>query len=223
MGKCIDCGKSGVFLKLYDGRCANCSAAYVEKQIDQEKEERRKKDAEKLAQVNRAKAAQEAARAAEYEAWKHEQSLLLEFHVAGISYYERNVLSLAEDNPDYLYTKKELCDLAMTDEKIYRYSFHPATVVLQKEPDNLYDDQAIKVLVDGQQVGHVPRSHTKIINRVIDENNLDHVNAILSGGDYKIIYEDYDSSSNRSHYTLDTGKDYFYCAVTVKMKDSLDI
>ena len=74
------------------------------------------------------------------------------YRLTGVEYYEENLLNLACENNDYNMSKRELIDCFMTEERIWKYNFYPTKVDLVPEPENPYDPNAIKVIVDGEHV-----------------------------------------------------------------------
>ena len=73
-------------------------------------------------------------------------------HVTGTSYRQKEIESLGEENPIYEYSKRELIDEEYEGEKVYYYDFNPSTVELIEEPDNKFDPNAVKVVIDSVDV-----------------------------------------------------------------------
>ncbi|HCX1085974.1 TPA: HIRAN domain-containing protein, partial [Staphylococcus aureus] len=62
-------------------------------------------------------------------------------------------------------------------------------VFLQKEPDNPYDENAIKVMISNEysefHVGYVPREYaSRLVNHM---DNIVSCNAYINGGKYKTL------------------------------------
>jgi len=83
----------------------------------------------------------------------HATSGELIFPVAGVSFREKSIIALAEESEEYQYTKKEIIDECFTGYKIWRYHWRKRPVELVPEPDNQYDPNAVKVVVDGAHIG----------------------------------------------------------------------
>lgn len=114
------------------------------------------------------------------------------YHVAGINFYQRNVEELAEDNEEYSYSKKDILDYGLEDEKIYRYEFHPSDVQLEPEPDNEHDKNAVKVIVDGYQIGYIKKGSAVHILKQINAEQIVSIRAEIGGGPWKILEEEDD-------------------------------
>ena len=93
-------------------------------------------------------------------------------HVAGTYYKKEEILELAEENPDYFCTKKELEEMVDSYEKIYEYSFFPGKVELIEEPDNEHDPNAIKVMIDNVHVGYIKKSSCSHVKKLIHEDKI---------------------------------------------------
>lgn len=125
------------------------------------------------------------------------------YKVAGTTHYEDHILSLAIENTNYDMTKKEIIDASMTDEKIWKYEFYPSKVGLVPEPENPYDKNAIKVLVDGEHVGYIKAGSCVHLLKAIDEDRVLGITCTISGGPCKIVTEEYDFEKDKDIYTLD--------------------
>lgn len=114
------------------------------------------------------------------------------FHVAGTSYREDAILSLAEENDDYNLSKKELIDDGMEDERIYKYHFPAMHSELVPEPDNPHDPNAIKVLVNGVHIGYVKAGSCSHVKNLLASGKVSSYGVDIVGGPYKRVYEDED-------------------------------
>lgn len=123
------------------------------------------------------------------------------FKVAGISFYEKDVINLlAVENDDYDMTKKEIVDAFRSDENIYKYLFKIDGVQLVPEPDNPHDPNAIKVIADSVCIGYVPSKSTKKVKLLLDK--APEIKCDIYGGPSKIVFEENDGSytmKNREH------------------------
>jgi hypothetical protein len=115
------------------------------------------------------------------------------FKVAGISFYEKDIINtLAVENDDYDMTKKEIADAYMTDENIYKYVINVDDVQLEPEPDNPHDPNAIKVVADGVLIGYVPARSTKRVGQILTKSP--EIICNVYGGPSKIVFEESDGS-----------------------------
>ena len=66
------------------------------------------------------------------------------YKVAGVTHYEQNVMSFAQENPEYNLSKKQLIDnifMLYDTEKIWKYDFSTPKIELIPEPDNASPQQ----------------------------------------------------------------------------------
>lgn len=140
------------------------------------------------------------------------------YRVAGTSYRIDNILKLAEDNPDYDKTKRELIDDDLTDERIWKYEFYPSKVELIPEPDNPNDANAIKVVVDGEHIGYIKAGSCAHIHKVIEKNRISSVSCEIGGGPYKYLYSEYDPDKDKDVYTLEKNESNFFATLHILEK-----
>ena len=115
------------------------------------------------------------------------------FKVAGVTRYEDNIKSLSEENEDYSLSDNELLDLYDVGQEINKYEFYPEKVELIQEPENPYDENAVRVLVDGEMVGYIKKGETSQAKTLISALNYCGAEVESMGlGDYKLICEDDD-------------------------------
>lgn len=112
--------------------------------------------------------------------------------VIGMPYRMDSLMELAVDNPDYDMSKKEIIECGMEEERIWKYSFYPTRVELRPEPDNPYDPNAIKVIVDGQHIGYIKKGSCSRVLKAINENRIQRIECTIGGGPYKIVEENDD-------------------------------
>lgn len=143
------------------------------------------------------------------------------YKVAGMSHYLENLLSLADENPTYTYCKRELIDEDLVDMRIWQYKFYPVRTELVPEPDNPYDPNAIKVVVDGAHVGYIKRGSCAHLLKLISENRIGRISCLIGGGNYKQLFEDFEddpwSADPKTVYTLE--KDSLEYFVHLKIEE----
>lgn len=110
--------------------------------------------------------------------------------VAGVAYYQQAILSLAVETDEYTYTKKELEENSLEDEKIWKYEFYPSKVELIEEPDNPHDPKAIKVVIDDEHVGYIKSGSCSHVKNLLKSGRIHDVTADIMGGPYKLLYYD---------------------------------
>lgn len=125
------------------------------------------------------------------------------FHVTGTSHYTDALLSLSYANPDYELSKRELIDAGLTNERIYELHFDPVKVELVPEPSNPADKNAIQVFIDGVLVGYIKKGSCSQVKNLLASDKLLGVTCDISGGKYKIVYEELDEDTGKETYTLE--------------------
>lgn len=125
------------------------------------------------------------------------------FHVTGISHYIDALLSLSYENADYALSKRELIDADLIDERVYELLFDPIKVELVPEPNNPVDKNAIQVFVDGALVGYIKKGSCSQVKNLLASDKLLGVTCDISGGKYKIVYEELDEDTGKETYTLE--------------------
>lgn len=112
------------------------------------------------------------------------------YNVTGISHYESNILKLAQKNPLYDLSKKEIAARKIYDKDIFEYIFSPQKTELVPEPMNPHDPNAIKVMVGGYLVGYIKAGACSKILKLINENKISSIESKISGGNYKMYWND---------------------------------
>lgn len=111
-------------------------------------------------------------------------------HIAGVTSYMKNIMSIAIENDDYPKTKRELVDDFLIDERVFQYFWDVLKVELIEEADNPHDKNAIKVLIDDVHVGYIKKGSCSHIKKLIKSGNIAKISAQIGGGKYKYVYED---------------------------------
>ena len=133
--------------------------------------------------------------------------------VAGISFRNDAVMDLAIPDNDYEYTKKELIDNFLTDERVYQYYFNISTVELIPEPDNPEDPNAIKVVFDDHHIGYIKRGSCSRIKKLLTGNQIKQLKGELEGGKYKYVHEIDDGK-----YELEKDEAPFFATVRIAIE-----
>lgn len=137
--------------------------------------------------------------------------------VTGTSYRLDAIKSLMHEDPDYYLSKSQLIEEGRTGERIYKLggSFLPA--VLEPEPDNPQDQNAIKVVVGGVHIGYIKAGSCAHIHKALREGRIENVMCEVAGGDYKILLEDINEDGD-SEYTLERDTVPFYAVLVIRIK-----
>ena len=138
--------------------------------------------------------------------------------IAGTSYRQKEIQSLGIENPDFKLSKKELLNRGLEDETIYNYVFSPSNVELAEEPDNKYDPNAVKVIIDGVHIGYIKKGSCSRIKNLIHADKIAKIEAEIRGGKYRLLYSDYEDDSDKSSYRIDTGSSDFSVSICIYTK-----
>lgn len=141
------------------------------------------------------------------------------YKVAGVTHYKDNIMSLAVESPAYSWSKRELIEEGLTDERVWEYDFYPDKVEIVPEPDNPEDPKALKVLVDGVHVGYIKAGSCARLRRLMDEDRILRIDVEMGGGRYKYVeLVDY-TESGREIYEMDRGDVPLFVHLCVYAKD----
>lgn len=151
----------------------------------------------------------------EKETSKEPEYERLKFRVTGISQHEKEIIDkLLIENDEWDMSKKELIEYDMINTRIYRY-YGLSEGKLIPEPNNPYDPNAIKVIAEGVHIGYVPSEMTNKVKKILSTKDY-LVGCNFIGGEYKILYEDYDDLNDKNKYTVERDKLNIGCEVTIK-------
>ena len=158
-----------------------------------------------------------AAKAATAKAPEKPRAKFERHKLAGTSYHMDAIMALAQENPDYDLTKREIIDDDLTDERIYQYTFTDGPVELVDDPDNEHDPNAIKVLIAGQHIGYIKRGSTGRVHNLQRAGRVLGVTAEIYGGKYKVVTcdEDYDGTE---HYDLIKDETEYGAAIEILVR-----
>lgn len=159
--------------------------------------------AELREQLAQKQADEAAAKAAAAKAPAKPRAKFERHKVAGTSYHMDAIMALAEENPDYDLTKREIIDDDLVGERIYQYTFTDGPVELVDDPDNEHDPNAIKVLVAGQHIGYIKRGSTGRVHNLQRAGRVLGVTAEIYGGKYKVVICDDDDGAEHSDLIKD--------------------
>lgn len=115
---------------------------------------------------------------------------VIEFYVSGTPYHQKEIDKLGSPIKKYTMDHKLLTDYI--GRKIYEKYYKAKVVALVPEPTNKHDPNAIKVMLDGQHAGYVPRDLAFNVKEMLKTGSCS-VHANISGGKYKVIDGNYDA------------------------------
>lgn len=142
------------------------------------------------------------------------------FKVAGLSYHLDDLWSLEQPNDDYDMAKRAIIEDGLEDEKIYKTFWMIGKTELIPDPDNEYDPNAIKVLMDGKLVGYVPKDETAEVKKLLDSGLIKHIASDVTGGNYKIVHSDYDLEKDKDVYEMEKDKDPYEAFITITRENT---
>ena len=126
------------------------------------------------------------------------------YKATGMEHMLKNLLRLGIKNEAYSASKKDLIEDGLIGERVWEVEFYPCKAELVPEPDNAYDPNAIKVVVDGEHVAYIKKGSCKHLLKVIKTGRIQDIKCEIAGGKYKYISEDYDDNG-REIYTVERG------------------
>ncbi len=141
------------------------------------------------------------------------------FHVTGTSHYQQNIESLGDENYDFELSKKELIEQGFEGEKIFLYEFSPSKVELVEEPDNPYDPNAIKVVIDNVLVGYIKKGSCSHIKKLLHSGKIKKIDADIYGGKYKLLYSDYDYEKDKEIYYVEKDKSDYHVTIEISIEE----
>lgn len=113
------------------------------------------------------------------------------FRITGISYCINDIMdNLAEENDDYSLSKRELFEEYSDGDKIFKYEYNTTPLELVPEPENEYDPNAIKVMVNGTKVGYIKKGSTSHVKNLLASPDFSGKSIEIYGGKYKQICDD---------------------------------
>lgn len=138
------------------------------------------------------------------------------FHVAGTSYRQDAIMTLAKEDSDYELSKKDLIDEGREDERVYKYYFNPKHTELVPEPDNPHDPNAIKVMADGVHIGYVKAGSCSHVKNLLASGKVSSYGVDIEGGPYKRVYENDDGD-----YQIEKNETDFFATLMITVQDDL--
>ncbi len=137
------------------------------------------------------------------------------FKASGTSFRKDNFCDILYENYAFSMTKKELVEMGMIDERIYKYEQGGGEAELIPEPDNQYDPNAIAIYFEGTHVGYVPASKCAKVKKLMDSGTIVYVFADICDGPFKIVSENDDGK-----YSMSTKNHDFSVRMTLFIKNS---
>ena len=112
------------------------------------------------------------------------------FRITGTQYYQDDfVEQLGSYNYDYDEKASDLKESYDVEDKIYQYDFSNLKAELVPEPENEHDPNAVKVIVNGIQVGYVKKGSCSRVKNLMKSPDFVRTDVEITGGRYKQIIE----------------------------------
>lgn len=127
------------------------------------------------------------------------------FHGAGMEHHMDELMELAEENLDFTCTKKELRDYLIINQRVFQYKFNPTGIDLVPDPQNPYDSNAVKILLNNRHIGYIRSSQAQRSADLFNSDRVKRVQVSIQGGKYKILLGDgsyFDGSEPLSEFKL---------------------
>lgn len=125
------------------------------------------------------------------------------YKVAGTSFRAESIREMAEENPDYGLTKREIISEGLDGERIYEFIFDAGRPELVPEPENPHDSKAIKVIVNGTHIGYVKAGSCAHIHKLLKEKRIADISCTIGGGKYKQVRSEWDDHRETEAYYME--------------------
>lgn len=109
------------------------------------------------------------------------------FKVAGVTRYEENIRTVLRYNRTYDLSSKEIKELYSNGSRVKEYIPDKMNVVLEPEPDNRFDSNAVKVLINGTKVGYIKEGSCTHVKNLLKKEGVKVVVTDIGIGKYKDI------------------------------------
>lgn len=137
------------------------------------------------------------------------------FRVTGTQYYQDAFIEkLGELDDDYEEKVSIIKESYGDGDKIYQYYFGGLKADLIPEPDNEHDKNAVKVMVDGIQVGYIKKGSCSHVKNLMASPDFAGIDVEIKGGKYKEIREDDDGKLH-----VDRGEDPFFVNIDILSRE----
>ena len=116
--------------------------------------------------------------------------------VSGLSAFLENIGRLAEHNPDYDLSVKELTDTGRIGERIFAQVYNPGDITLTEAPSSEEPDAPVRinVMADGEMIGTVLNRQVNSVLPLLRSRNPFEASLCMQGGAYKILLPDGEDS-----------------------------
>lgn len=123
---------------------------------------------------------------------KREGTVMREFSVAGVSTRQDVFKKAGYRNDEYSLSKKRIIDEGLEDVDIPQYEFGTVHIGLELEPENEHDPNAVKVLLNDEQIGYIPADDSEYVHDMMEDDRIADIDAKIVGGPLKRYNSDTD-------------------------------
>lgn len=123
---------------------------------------------------------------------KREGTVMREFSVAGVSTRQDVFKKAGYRNDEYSLSKKRIIDEGLEDVDIPQYEFGTVHIGLELEPENEHDPNAVKVLLNDEQIGYIPADDSEYVHDMMEDDRIADIDAKIVGGPFKRYNSDTD-------------------------------
>ena len=123
---------------------------------------------------------------------KREGTVMREFSVAGVSTRQEVFKKAGYRNDEYSLSKKRIIDEGLEDVDIPQYEFGTVHIGLELEPENEHDPNAVKVLLNDEQIGYIPADDSEYVHDMMEDDRIADIDAKIVGGPLKRYNSDTD-------------------------------
>lgn len=137
------------------------------------------------------------------------------FHVTGTQYYQDDFIEkLGELDDEYNDKASDIKESHFDGDRIYQYYFGGLKADLIPEPENEHDRNAVKVMVNGIQVGHIKKGSCSHVKNLMASPDFAGIDVEIKGGKYKEIHEDDDGKLH-----IERGEDPFFINIDILSRE----
>ena len=137
--------------------------------------------------------------------------------ITGLKHHKDSLMALAVENPNYKLDKKSIIAKKLTEQTIWQYDFNYSKVLLQEEPDNPYDPNAIQVIVDGRHIGYIKKGSCTHVKKILHSGAVTAITLEkLHYGEKKCVSECYEEG----HFEIEKEFCNGYAVITISYNET---
>ena len=108
-------------------------------------------------------------------------------NVVGESFHKKEISSIGVPNKTYKLSKSDLYKNGLLDVQVYEFWFPKVETVLLPEPSNKHDKNAVRVYMNGVQVGYIKANESASVNKMLEDRRIRRIQGYLSGGNSRTL------------------------------------